>query len=95
MADRYALRMTIQIAVKLPDDLVGELDRLVVRGDFSSRSQAVRTGLETMVAERRRQDLDRRYREAMARLPETEEEMDDATRSAVDAIHEEPWERWW
>lgn len=87
--------MTIQIAVKLPDDLVGEVDRLVQRGDFASRSQAVRRGLEAMVADRRRQELDRGYRDAMSRLPETEEEMAEATRSAVDAIHEEPWERWW
>ena len=95
MTDGYAPGMTIQIAVKLPDDLVGEVDRLVQRGDFDSRSQAVRRGLEAMVADRRRQELDRRYRDAMSRLPETEEEMAEATRSAVDAIHEEPWERWW
>lgn len=61
--------MTIQIAVKLPDDLVDEVDRLVQRGDFDSRSQAVRRGLEAMVADRRRQELDRRYRDAMSRLP--------------------------
>jgi Arc/MetJ-type ribon-helix-helix transcriptional regulator len=52
------LPMTIQIAVKLPDDLVGQIDRLVERGAFDSRSQAVRTGLEAIVADRRRQELD-------------------------------------
>jgi hypothetical protein len=31
----------------------------------------------------------------MARLPETVEEMADATRLGIDAIHHEPWERWW
>ncbi len=87
--------MTTQIAVKLPAELVGELDRLVERGAFDSRSQAVRTGLEAMVAAQRRQELDRHYRDAFARLPETEAEIAEATRLAVDAIHDEPWERWW
>jgi Arc/MetJ-type ribon-helix-helix transcriptional regulator len=87
--------MTIQIAVKLPDDLVEELDRLVERGAFGSRSQAIRTGLETMVAARRREEVDRRYRDAITRVPETGEEIAEARRLAVEAIHDEPWERWW
>ncbi len=88
--------MTVQIAVKLPDRLLGELDRLVESGAFSSRSQAVRSGLEAMVATRRREEIDRRqYREPGAAAPETREELADATRLAVDAIDDEPWERWW
>lgn len=87
--------MTIQVAVKLPDELVGELDRLVEQGAFDSRSQAVRTSLEAVVTAHRRQELDRRYRDAFVRLPETSEEMAEATRLAVDAIHDEPWEPWW
>lgn len=95
MTRRYARRMTIQIAVKLPDELVREIDRLVDGGAFDSRSQAVRSGLEAIVASRRRQEIDRRYEEAMARFPETNEELAEATRVALDAIDEEPWERWW
>jgi Arc/MetJ-type ribon-helix-helix transcriptional regulator len=87
--------MTIQIAVKLPDDLVGQIDQLVERGGFDSRSQAVRTGLEAIVADRRRQELDDRYRAAFLRSPETTAEADDATRLAIDSINEEPWEPWW
>jgi Arc/MetJ-type ribon-helix-helix transcriptional regulator len=87
--------MTTQIAVKLPDELVDELDRLVKDGAFGSRSQAVRSGLETMVAARRRQELDQRYHDAFAQVPETREEIAEATRSAVESIHDEPWERWW
>ncbi len=87
--------MTTQIAVKLPDELVGELDRLVEAGAFDSRSQAVRSGLEAMVARRRRDAVDARYAESAARAPETDAELADATRLAVDAIHDEPWERWW
>ena len=83
--------MTKQIAVKLPNRLVGELDQLVERGAFDSRSQAVRTGLEAMVGSYRRQDLDQRYRDAITRFPETDEEIGEATRLAVNAIRDEQW----
>jgi Arc/MetJ-type ribon-helix-helix transcriptional regulator len=95
MTERYALGMTIQIAVKLPDDLVQEIDRLIDGGAFASRSQAVRSGLEAIVVSRRRAEIGRRYEDAMLRLPETRDELADATRLAVNAIEEEPWERWW
>lgn len=87
--------MTTQIAVKLPDELVGEVDRLVAGGAFASRSQAVRTGLETLVAVRRRQEIDQRYRDAFVQLPDTDDELAEATRLAVESIHEEPWKPWW
>ncbi len=87
--------MTTQIAVKLPDRLIVELDRLVEAGAFDSRSQAVRAGLEGVVTARRRDDVDQQYRDASARVPETDAELSDANRLAVDAIHDEPWERWW
>lgn len=87
--------MTTQIAVKLPDELIDEIDRLVEQGAFPSRSQAVRTGLDTLVSAHRRRETDRRYREAVARYPESPEELAEARRLAVDAIHDEPWERWW
>jgi len=95
MTSRYARGMTTQIAVKLSAELVDELDRLVEEGAFDSRSQAVRRGLEALVTAHRGGELDRRYREAFSRLPETDEEMAEATRLAVDAIQDEPWERWW
>ncbi|MGI8751918.1 MAG: ribbon-helix-helix domain-containing protein [Acidimicrobiales bacterium] len=87
--------MTTQIAVKLPDVVVNELDLLVMRGIFDSRSQAVRTGVEALLTDRRRRDVDQRYREAAARSPEGVEEQSEATRLAIESIHAEPWDRWW
>ncbi|MGI8623761.1 MAG: hypothetical protein ACR2NB_09820 [Solirubrobacteraceae bacterium] len=72
-----------------------EIDRLVEAGTYNSRSQAIRSGLEVMVAAQRRDEIDRRYRDAATRLPETKEELDEATDLAVSAINDEPWERWW
>lgn len=87
--------MTIQIAVKLSDALAGDLDRLVARGDFESRSEAVREGLQTVLATRERERLRERYRDALAQHPETPGELADARRLAVESIEDEPWERWW
>lgn len=95
MTGGYTTGMSRQIAVKLPDNLVDEIDRLVEDGAFDSRSQAIRSGLEAVVAGQRRQAIARRYQDAMTRLPETSEEIGEAMDLAVNAINEEPWERWW
>lgn len=91
----YTVGMTVQVAVKLPDELAAELDRLVQSGAFDSRSEALRAGLEEVIATREHELLRERYREAMARHPETAKEIADARRLAAEAIEEEPWERWW
>ena len=82
----------MQVAIRLPNELVAEVDRLVQQGTFESRSQAIRSGLEAIVAGRHRQELERRYAEAP---PETEEDLAEAKRLAIASIHDEPWERWW
>lgn len=87
--------MTVPIAVKLPDELVAALDRLVAEGVFDSRSSAVRHGVAAVVATSRRLAVDRLYAEGYAREPETEEELRRATRLAVESINDEPWDRWW
>lgn len=87
--------MTVQIAVKLPDRLADELDRFIAQGDFANRSQAMREGLEAILAARERERVGERYREALARQPETADEIADARRLAIDSIEEEPWKRWW
>jgi Arc/MetJ-type ribon-helix-helix transcriptional regulator len=87
--------MTTQIAVKLPDRLVAELDALVARGAFDSRSEAVRHGIEALVRSDERQQVDAAFEAAFARYPDTAEEMAEATRLAVESINDEPWEKWW
>lgn len=87
--------MTIQVAAKLPNDLVEAVDDLVEHGTFANRSQAIRQGLETLLATQRREALEETYRRAYARHPETEEELAEASRLAIASIEEEPWEPWW
>ncbi|MGI9033386.1 MAG: ribbon-helix-helix domain-containing protein [Acidimicrobiales bacterium] len=74
---------------------MGELDRLVGQGVFASRSQAVRAGLETLVTAHHRDEVDRRYEQGLVQQPETQDEIAGAAHLAVEAIHDEPWARWW
>lgn len=84
-----------QIAVKLPDDLVKAVDQLVARGVFPSRSSVVRRALEAVVSAQRAEAVERAYARGYEACPETEQELLDASRLAVQSIHDEPWEKWW
>ena len=84
-----------QIAVKLPDALVRELDELVAQGLFPSRSSAVRRAVEVIVAGQRRDALERAYADGYRREPESDRELAEAKRLAQLTIDEEPWEKWW
>lgn len=87
--------MTTQIAVKLPDEVVAAVDRLVDEGQFRSRSAAVRRALDDLVAASQRAAVDRAFARGFRAVPETEDELTDATRLAVEVIDDEPWEKWW
>lgn len=84
-----------QIAVKLPDGLLRELDELVARGVFSSRSSAVRRAVEIIVSGQRRDAIEEAYADGYRRVPESESELAEARRLAARAIDDEPWEKWW
>jgi len=66
----YALRMTTQIAVRLPDDMVEQLDQLVEAG-HASRSEAVRRAIELYLYRLACERDARRYEE----LPLTDAEL--------------------
>lgn len=82
---------TTQIAVRLPADLLAALDDLVASGTFESRAAAVRAGVESIAAERVRQEIDRAIIDGYRRIPTTTEEMRAAEASLRDSVREEPW----
>lgn len=43
----------------------------------------------------RREELNRRYADAIVQFSETGGEFSEATCLALEAIHDEPWARWW
>lgn len=87
--------MSIQIAVKLPEKVVGDVDALVEKGLFRSRSEFVRSSIEASLRAERNAEIDRRYVEAYTKFPETDEEIEEINRRSVQSIEEEPWEKWW
>jgi len=95
MTGDYTLDMKTQIALKLPEELVSAVDRLVEEGRFESRSDAVRTGIALVVRQADRERIDRGFADGFARAPESVGELADARRLAIEAIEDEPWEPWW
>ncbi len=87
--------MTTQIAVKLPDDIVVSIDRLIANGIYPNRSAAIRAGLKMVTEQARTQTIDAAFAQGFKHNPETEEELAEAYRSGIEAIEDEPWERWW
>jgi Arc/MetJ-type ribon-helix-helix transcriptional regulator len=87
--------MTTQVAAKLPEDLVRQVDEFVAAGAFANRSAAIRQALEALIAGLRRGAIDESFRRGYTRLPESDEELARAHRLAEQAIQDEPWEPWW
>ncbi|MGH9117052.1 MAG: ribbon-helix-helix domain-containing protein [Acidimicrobiales bacterium] len=82
---------TEQIAVRLPAELLADLDELVARGVYPSRAAAVRAGVEAITELERRRAADRAVAEGYRRVPPTTSEAAAAVASLRDAIAEEPW----
>jgi Arc/MetJ-type ribon-helix-helix transcriptional regulator len=82
---------TEQIAVRLPEELLAQLDDLVAPGVFESRAAAVRAGIEVIIAADRRRAVDRAVVEGYRRMPPTPAEEVAALASLREAIAEEPW----
>lgn len=90
--ERYTAGVaTEQIAVRLPEELLLELDDLVSRGVYESRAAAVRAGIEAITDLERRRQTDRAVIEGYRRAPATRAERQAAIGSLRDAILEEPW----
>lgn len=80
-----------QLVTRIPDALAEELDRLVEQGVVSSRSEAVRLGLERLVDRERRRRIGQAIVDGYRRIPVTEEELDWADAATRDMMAEESW----
>lgn len=93
-AYRYGMLLPVateQIAVRLPHELLADLDDLVARGIYPSRAAAVRAGVEAIADLERRRTIDRAIVDGYRRVPPDGSEIDAAVASLRDAIDEEPW----
>ena len=84
--------MSTQLAIRLPDQLLAELDWLVVRCEYSSRTEAMRTAIEAMIRRERSREIDEQYLAAYAKYPQTDEELADLHwQSSPDLDDNEDW----
>lgn len=82
---------TEQIAVRLSEELLDQLDDLVAQGLYRSRAEVVRAGIEAITELERRRKTDRAVIEGYRRIPATAAERNAAIASLREAIVEEPW----
>ncbi len=64
--------MTQQVPVRLTAEDVAALDRAVAAGRFSSRSEALRAGLERLLHEEREREIEESYRLGYGKYPQEE-----------------------
>ena len=62
--------MSVQIAVRLSDDLVSELDHVVATGHMHSRAEAVRSAIELLVQIEREREIGEEYARAYGAEPQ-------------------------
>jgi len=83
--------MSEQIAVRIPDDLAEDLERLVESGGFGSKAEAIRQAIRRLVEEVRRRQIGEQIAEGYRRIPQTDEELEAVRAAAIRSIEEEPW----
>ncbi len=88
---RYALCMTVQLALRIPDELAGRLSQLVAEGRYATRTEAVREAIAELLAREERRRVDREIVTGYRRLPPGADEERWAEVSGRELIAEEPW----
>jgi Arc/MetJ-type ribon-helix-helix transcriptional regulator len=90
-ANRYAIRMTVQLVTRVPDEVAAAIDAWVREGVFGSRSEAVRAGLDAMIERRRRAALGQRIADGYRRTPQSGDDLTWSDTASAAMIAEEPW----
>jgi Arc/MetJ-type ribon-helix-helix transcriptional regulator len=83
-----------QVAVRMTDELLGDLDWLVVRCDFENRAEAIRAALTELVKRERDREIDERIVAAYTAMPQTDDEVIPADLSVWDDLDDEDWSDW-
>ena len=67
--------MPTQLAIRLPDETLAGLDWLVVRRQYSNRTEAMRSAIEAAIKIERSRQIDEQYIAAYTQFPQTGEEL--------------------
>lgn len=97
---RYAERMSPQIAVRLDQELAEGLDALVAEGRFATKAEAIRAAIEALVDVERRRRIGEAIVEGYRRIPPGEDPdleaaldaaLDDMLADLEDEEGDRPW----
>jgi len=83
--------MTVQLVTRVPEAVAEAIDELVETGVFSSRSEAVRAGLEVVIDRRRRLAVGQAIADGYRRVPQSADDLAWPDSASVAMIGEEPW----
>lgn len=83
--------MTVQLVIRVPDDVVAAVDDLVREGVFDSRSDVVRAGLAAVIEHRRRVAVGQAIADGYRRVPQSEDDLSWSDAASAAMIGEEPW----
>lgn len=86
--------MSTQLAIRLPDETLADLDWLVVRCKYSSRTEAMRSAIEAAIRAERSRVIDEQYVEAYTRLPQTDDELAHIHHQSFAHLDDEDWLEW-
>jgi Arc/MetJ-type ribon-helix-helix transcriptional regulator len=77
--------------VRLDDDTLAQIDELVKKGRFGSRTDALRAAMSSYLENERRRQVGDAIAEGYRLIPQSDEEIEGAEQSARAMIVEEPW----
>jgi len=80
-----------QMVVRVDEELAAAVDELVAAGVVTSRSEAVRLGLERLIDRSRRDRIGAQIVEGYQAQPQQHEEVGWADASTARMIADEPW----
>ena len=82
---------TSKIAISLPEEVLTAVEREREESG-ESRSQIFRRAVDLLLRQRKEREMSEKYIRAYQQVPETEEEVTAARRSASTILAEEPWQ---
>lgn len=79
------------VAIRLPDDTIEKIDRLVHPGGYATRTEAIRRAIDALLDAHERSAIDREIVDAYTRQSQSDEEVAIAAAAAHALIEEDPW----
>lgn len=86
--------MSTQLAIRLPDETLAALDWLVVRCQFSSRTEAMRSAIEAAIRAEQSRLIDEQYIAAYTRLPQSDDDLAHLAHQSFSHLDDEDWTEW-